>query len=86
MPQFLKDWLGLALLAVLAAGVAAVGAAASFFFGFAWAVLICAALVWLCDRFIPTGHYGEGSFVIFYILVLLAIGVVIGLIARWVLL
>lgn len=86
MPGYLKDWLGLAVVAICAVMVAAIGASACFFFGFAWAVLICAAGVWLCDRYVPTGPYGEGSYLIFYVMVLLAIGVVIGLIARVVLL
>lgn len=84
MPQRLKDWLGLAALAACAVVVIAIGATICAFLGFAWAVLICAVIVWLCDRYIPAGPYGEGAYLIFYILILLAVGVVIGLITRMV--
>lgn len=85
MPGTLKNWLGLALVALCALVLLAIGAAAVCFFGFAWALIVTVALAALIYRFVPIGPYGEGSFVIVSAWILLAVGLAVGLVLRLVL-
>lgn len=85
MPGSLRNWLGLALVAAAALVFLAIGAAACFFAGFAWAVLICAGVGWFIGRG-DLGQNGEGSYVVVAAWILLAIGVAVGLVLRVVLL
>lgn len=84
MPVSLKNWLGLALIALCAVVVMAIGAASCFFAGFAWAVLICAFVGWLISRQ-DLGQNGEGAYVVVCSWILLAVGLAVGLVLRLVL-
>ncbi|HAJ02615.1 MULTISPECIES: hypothetical protein [unclassified Brevundimonas] len=79
MPDFMGDWLGLALLLCCALVLVAISGAATVWFGFAWAFIITVVVGALIYRWMPIGTYGEGAHVIIIAWILLAIGLVIGL-------
>ena len=73
-----------ALALVILAAIVCLSAIVAFYVGLAWSLIIAVVVGVLIGRFAPTGPYGEGAYAVFAIWILIAIGVVIGLVTRWV--